>query len=360
MSRLASAAATNSVINRILQTQRNLFDQQLRVTSEQQSQTYRGLDGQSERLISLENTRASLLSFQGNNDIANLRLSIQETAVDGIRTSIRDFRQLMINFQQNGVFNEESVNQIQDDAFRALLDMESLLNTEADDGFVFAGTRKQTEPVSLGLSTKAAFQSEFDGARVTVPTTRAAQLASFSVSDDGTNENPAFLTFEQLDGTSGLSRINSSTAQFQNLQVGTKITISDTVGGQNDGTFTIAAVDSNGLFIDVVTEQLTTEGSAAVPVSSTFTFPDSIDSTQTQVVTTNAYFNRQSSTITASTANAFSDIQVGEYLTVSGTTNNNRTFTVASNDGINIVIEEKRLVDSGGADTNVILSLIHI
>ncbi|PIW30323.1 MAG: hypothetical protein COW30_02605 [Rhodospirillales bacterium CG15_BIG_FIL_POST_REV_8_21_14_020_66_15] len=353
MTRITSSAANTILINRFLQTQRTLHDLETQVGTEKKSQTYSGLSLDSQRLLNIENTKSSLERFNNNNVQAQLRLDIQTTAVDGIRGAIRDFRELLFQFSNGDQTDPERVEQIQSDALRSLLDIQNLLNTEADGRFIFGGGTVRTEPVSFGLSTVDAFQAKFDGSRVSVPTTRDANLETFSISRNSSTLNPAFLTFEQADGGTGKSRINSPVNQFSNIAVGTTITISGTVDGLNDGTFTVDAVDPNGLWIDVKTEQLTDEGSTTSPVFATFTFPNPDDPRTSLAITTDVTFDRRTNTITAINSGDLDSIPAGSVVTVSGTTNNNGTFTVDSNDGTDMVVKSKRLVDDGGTAATV-------
>lgn len=355
MTRISSSASNTILISRFLQTQRTLQDLETQVGTEKRTQTYSGLALSSQRLLNIENAKASLERFNSNNDQAQLRLDVQTTALTGIRGAISDFRELLLGFSNGDLTDPERIEQIQADAFRSLKDIQNYLNTEADGRYVFGGGTVRTEPVSFGLSTVSAFQSIYDGARVTYPTTREAHLEKFSISRSNVDLNPAHLTFEQTDGVSNKSRINTtaSSGQFQNIAAGTTITISGTVGGVNDGVYTVDSVDPNGLWIDVRTEQLTDEGTALVPIFAEFSYPDPEDPRQMTSITTDVTFDRRTNTITAINTDALEAIPEGSMVTISGTTNNNGSFTVASNDGTDLVVESKRLVSDGGSNSTL-------
>jgi flagellar hook-associated protein 3 FlgL len=354
MTRISSSASNTILISRFLQTQRTLQDLETQVGTEKRTQTYSGLALSSQRLLNIENAKASLERFNSNNDQAQLRLDVQTTALTGIRGAISDFRELLLGFSNGDLTDPERIEQIQADAFRALKDIQNYLNTEADGRYVFGGGTVRTEPVSFGLSTVSAFQSIYDGARVTYPTTREAHLEKFSISRSSVDLNPAHLTFEQTAGT-GKSRINTtaSSGQFQNIAAGTTITISGTVGGVNDGIYTVDSVDPNGMWIDVRTEQLTDEGTALVPIFAEFSYPDPEDPRQMTTLTTDVTFDRRTNTITAINTDALDAIPEGTKITISGTTNNNGSFTVASNDGTNLVVESQRFVSDGGTNSTL-------
>jgi flagellin-like hook-associated protein FlgL len=350
MTRITSSASNTILISRFLQTQRTLHDLETQVGTEKRSQTYQGLALSSQRLLNIENTKASLERYNTNNIQAQLRLDVQTTAVTGIKDAIKDFRELLLQFNNGDMTDPERVQQIQEDAFRALKDIQNLLNTEADGRYVFGGGTLRTEPVSFGLSTVAAFQEKYDGARVTFPTTRSAHLEDFSISRNSQTLNPAYLTFEQADAGTGKSRINSTVDQFSNIEAGTTITISGTVDGLNDGVYTVDSVDPNGLWIDVRTEQLTDE---ATPVFATFTYPNPDNLLETATFSTDVVFDRRTNTITASTTGALDSIPEGSSFTVSGSVSNDGTYTVSSNDGTDLVIESQRFVSDGGTGSTV-------
>lgn len=350
MTRITSAASNTILITRFLQTQRTLHDLETQVATEKRSQTYKGIATESQRLVNVETTRASLSRFISTNETANLRNDIQATAVEGVKNTVRDFREFLLTFAQGNTKDVSRIDDIQTNAFRALKDLQALLNTEADGRFVFGGANVRTEPVNFGLTTLADFQARFDGARVKTPTTREAHLEKFSISRNSSTLNPSFLTFEQADGGTGKSRINSAVAQFQNIAVGTTITISDTIGGLNDGTYTVNAVDPNGLWIDVTTEQLTNE---TTPVDVVISYADPNDALVTLTKTVEVTFDRRTNTITSTVADELADIPEGAKITVSGSVNNDGSYTVDSNDDTNIVIKSKRLTDDGGTAATV-------
>lgn len=355
MTRITSSASNTVLISRFLQTQKTLLDLETQVGTEKRTQVYSGLALSSQRLLNIENAKASLERFNSNNEQAQLRLDIQTTAVDGIQDAISDFRELLLNFSNGDATDPERVEQIQSDAFRALKNIQNLLNTEADGRYVFGGGTIRTEPISFGLSTVSAFQSIYDGARVTFPTTREAHLEDFSISRSSVDLNPAHLTFEQTDAGTGKSRINTtaSSGQFQNIAAGTTITVSGTVGGVNDGVFTVDSVDPNGLWIDVRTEQLTDEGTTAAPIFAEFSYPNPLDLRQMTAFSAEVTFDRRTNTITAVNTDALEAIPEGSIVTISGTTDNNGSFTVASNDGTDLVVESQRFVSDGGANSTL-------
>ncbi len=346
MTRISSLASNTALVNQLLRTQSRLLDLETQVSSEKVSQNYQGIALDSQRLVNIENMRDSLKRFVDNNSQEETRLNVTASVLDGIRDIIDNFRKNLNTYQSGATKDQTNVQSIQDDAYRSLKSIEDLLNTDVDGRFLFSGARVNTEPADLGLVSIADFQSKYDGARVTVPTTRDAQLSDFSFSQNTTTGAANWLTFERDAGGTGVSRVTATAAQFGNVKVGSTITISGT-GGVNDGTYTVKAVGGGGTTIDIVTKQFTDE--AAVPVAIAYQDPGNINNTLG--INATVTFTRANNTMTSAVAGALSNIPVGAKFTVSGAAagppTNNGSFTVLSNDGTNIVIESTRFTDQG-------------
>ncbi|MEK7246549.1 MAG: hypothetical protein AAB223_11080, partial [Pseudomonadota bacterium] len=266
MSRIGTLASNNVLVNQLFETTRRLQNEQLQLSSEKVSQVYSGISADAQRLVTQENSFAALGQFIGNNGAISTRLDIATSATDAIQTSLRAFEGDLNRFQSSAVKTQASSNELQNSAFRAMANLTTYLNTEADGRFIFAGGRVDRAPVELPYSDLAGFQAAFDGARVTYPTTRDAQLENFSLAKDG-NEVTNWLTFARDNAVvPARGRITAATAQFANVAVGSTFTVTGTAS--NNGTYTVAAVGGGGTTIDIVTEMLTDE--VAVPIAVTY------------------------------------------------------------------------------------------
>lgn len=344
MTRIASYATNNLLLSYLSETNRRLQDEQIQLTTNKQSQTYSGISAESQRLLTFENVNSSLGQFIKNNDTATMRLDIATTALESIRTTVRNFEEELQRYQASAVKDRGAADHLQTSAFRAMIDMANYLNTEADGRFVFAGGRTDTTPAEVPFSTLAQFQATYDGATITYPTTRDAHLEDFSIAADG-NDQSNWLTFERDNlAAPPKGRITATTAQFANVAVGAKITISGTAS--NNGTYTVAAVGGGGTQIDITTEMLTDELAAAISV----TYPDPNAAAGTLTLSATADFNRAGDTITYA-GGALAAVPVGSAFTVSGSASNNGTYTVVSNTGGVITIKAKKLTNEGGAAT---------
>ena len=177
MARIASLAANNELVRLMLQTQSRVQDLQVQVSTEQKSQNYLGIARDSERLLDLELQKSLLSRFVDNNDITDAKLSATEASLEGIETTIRNFREALFEYEAGSLDDQGRVANVQEAAFRALVDMESYLNADVFGEYVFGGGRTDRKPVDLDLTTLSAFQAKYDGSVITYPTRRDNHIA---------------------------------------------------------------------------------------------------------------------------------------------------------------------------------------
>jgi flagellar hook-associated protein 3 FlgL len=356
MTRISSAAVNTQLVNRLLQTQERMFDLQAQVNSEKKSQDYAGISLDTQRLLNIENSRDRLQRYIRNNDQQQTRLNVAATALDAARTSIRDFHQELTNYSVGNPQIKENVDMVQEAAFRALRDLEDLLNTEVDGRFLFSGSRATTEPVDFNVPSISSFQSTYDGARVKVPETRDAHLENFSFNNDSNNENQLFIddaNFLQFSRdsdsdttSSGSSTIRASSAMFSNLTAGATITVTNTTS--NNGTYTVESVSSDGTTATVRTEQLTDEILSTTLTTETpatqVTFLAEADTggspARTAAAVSEIAFDAGNGTITASAGSVglFAGLNAGDFVTIGASTSNNFTVQIGSIDATNSII----------------------
>ena len=356
MSRISNFSSNTTLVNQLLRTQGRLFDLETQVSSQKKSQDYLGISVNSQRLLNLENTKSQLDRFINNNTQQSVRLSIEETVIDGIQTAVKDFKQVLANYETGNERDQEAVTLIQSQAQQALLNIQNFLNTDVAGRFIFSGSRVTNEPVEFGVNTLSTFQALYDGVNVTVPTTRDAHLERFSYTQDEKNKAAEFvdpnnfLSFAQdADGnaaTGGNGSITATSALFSNVAVGATITVADTTS--NDGTYTVSSISSDGRTVEVQTTMLTDEANA---LSTNIGYRDSTNPTEELSIDSSDYgdltFDRAANTIVASTADGLTNLAVGARFTVTGTSLNDGDFTVVSNDGTTVTVASNKLTDEG-------------
>jgi len=344
MTRISDSSSINSLINQMLKTEARRVETNFQVVSGKVSRDYAGIATQSRRLVNLETTRDLGDRFTKNNETAELRLNVMTLALDSVDTVIRDFRTTLTNFKAADSFDQQSVEQLQKFAFNSLKNLEAFINVDVDGQFVFSGSKVNTEPMNMGLTSLEAFQSKYDGSVNTYPTTRDAHLAKLTVASDTTKEKAEFinadnwLTFVRDDdgnaATSGTSSIEATSALFSGYEVGNRITISGTAS--NNGDYTIQSISSDGTKIFVKTEMLTDEimpgGLSDDTAQTTVTF-DLPNGTQlTNANTGNIDFDRAAGTITAANLSSFQNVSVGDTIQIGGAGAANGNFTVTAID----------------------------
>ncbi len=342
MIRTANSAANTHMVNYINRTQGRLEELQLQVASEQKSQDYAGIAGDTRRLVGMETMRMALDHFVRNNEMVDLQLTTADTAVGAARATVADFRSAVLDFSMVDMDDEQQVRLIQETAFNAMQSLEGFLNTKVDGRYLFAGGRATTEPVDLGLTTLADFQARFDGAATGYPTSRDAHLAGVDLAHADTGD----LAFDRATGTITAANAGS----LANIPVGTALNIGGT--GANDGLFVVTAND--GTTLTVAMERFAaTEAAPAAKLS--------IPAEPEPVVfdagaTGGLNFDAAAQTVTAAVAGSLADIPVGGVFTVEGSPGNDGRYTVLSNDGTTIAIETRRLADETPAPATSTLS----
>ncbi len=264
MARVSSLASNNELVRLMLQTQRRAQEFQVQVSTEQKSQDYIGIARDSERLVDLETRKSLLERFVDTNDLADARLAATEGALEGIEATMREVREQLCLYEAVSLDNQGRVEDVQEAAFRALVDMEAFLNTDVFGEFVFAGGRTDRKPVELDLTNLAAFQAKYDGNIINYPTRRDNHLFHRMTATTGLPTNPTGAGFGTLTFAGGAGgTITAGTAgSFANIPVGDQITIAGSAS--NNLTFTVTA--NTGTVITVgATEVATAEGPTAAP-----------------------------------------------------------------------------------------------
>jgi flagellin-like hook-associated protein FlgL len=206
VNRIADQASANQLMSYVQRTQQRLNTLQTQLSSGKVSQDYAGIARDSGRLIRLENARDLYQRFMTTNQTMDLRLKTVETTLGAVQTTVKDFRDALLEYDKGATGDPERVAAVQDAGFKSLVSLQGLLNTESDGRYLLAGSKVTTRPVDFGLTTLEDFQNVFDGATVTVPTTREIDSyyrgdtvtqthrvdAERSVSLDLTAADPAF------------------------------------------------------------------------------------------------------------------------------------------------------------------------
>ncbi|MBY0431473.1 MAG: hypothetical protein K2Q10_09770 [Rhodospirillales bacterium] len=189
MTRVATLATQEAFIRQMNQLQGRVNNAQEQLSTELKSQNYAGISTDAYRLINLQTQRERLDRYNTDNQVAEIRLKTQGNVMDSIGQTLRDFKKKLATASTdvdttNGVSPEEQtrLTDLQDSAFNGMKTLETLLNTQVDGQYLFAGGRINTRPVALTdtsgnqLNSLAQFQAVYDGVAQTYPTTRATSM----------------------------------------------------------------------------------------------------------------------------------------------------------------------------------------
>ncbi|MBB4264431.1 hypothetical protein [Roseospira visakhapatnamensis] len=382
--RVGTFAQRGSLVQQMMMIQKRLYEADVQLNTEKKSQDYAGISGDSFRLVTLENDKTRTQRFIQTNTIANTRLESMAAATDAVDKRIRTMRselQALTNQTFSNPLNQGQLDNLEDiqvRAFAAMQDVADYLNTKLDGRYLFAGGRTSEPPVDLAFTTLNSFQATYDGANITFPVTRAANVPDIALS----NNEHGGLTF----AAGPPSTITATTAASVNgIQPGTLIRLDDPDIG--DTQFTVTANDGAGVL--TITPSLT--GPQAVTlnadaadatlqtvsyyggdslviehrVSDTRTIDlglnakaagfekairalgilaqgglDASDTTTAAGTTGTLTFANGTSSVTAATAGSFDGLAIGSSITFPGTAlNNAQTFTITGNDGTTLTLD---------------------
>ena len=163
MTRVAPMAQHELMLYHTLRTQARLLDWQLQLGSGKVSQQYSGIANQSSRLVSLETSTARAAQYVANIDFFDHRLALVDLSLETIDTAARDVRAAL-----NSVVNfpDSHANDLRQSAADASDLVRDMLNTRDGARYLFAGTRIDQQPVSLGAGYASVRLIEADGVTV--------------------------------------------------------------------------------------------------------------------------------------------------------------------------------------------------
>jgi flagellin-like hook-associated protein FlgL len=232
MTRIGTLGANTAYVNRILDIQTRIQDEQLQVTTKLKSQTYDGIASGANTVINFENEQALSQRFIDNNNVWDTKLQAASTAVTGIQKAMTVFRDSLISFQQNNPKDQTNIKGIQKTAFDTLQSLQADLATNVNGQYLFSGGRVSTVPVQLPASSLGDFQKIYDGSINTVATTRSADLQDLKI----TSLEATGMTF---DATGGII-VPARSDAFKTINPGSRITVSgSTATPPNNGDFTV-------------------------------------------------------------------------------------------------------------------------
>ncbi len=414
--RIGTFGANQVFLNQIFTVQDRVNTEQQQVTTGLVSTNYSGISAQADAVLTMQTQAVASQQYITDNTQLTTTLDTATTAVDSIYSTVQQFTNALTTFSEGATKNTENIASIQSQAFNAMTDLASYLSVNVGGQYLFSGGRTSTPPVNLPASSLSEFQSLYNGASNAYPTTRTANLASINLntsvtgaltfnpdagtvtaatanslksipvgsritiggglvpttpvtvtSNNGTTLGISQLTSETANGatitlpsatslpatfgnltfTTGSNVINAASAPgVAELTAGASFTVTGTA--HNNGTFTVVANDGSGNITvssasgqSLVSE---TAASAGLSLAAGSAVPSSAFG--------NLTFTPGSDTITASTPNGVAALAAGTMFTISGSSNNNGTYQVLSNDGAGKITLASTKLDFVSATTS--------
>jgi|APTNR8051073442_1049403.scaffolds.fasta_scaffold04452_2 flagellin-like hook-associated protein FlgL len=248
MTRISTLAANEHLLDLLGRTRTRVEDLQVQVATGKKSQTYAGISADSRNLIDLETRTRMLEQFAHDNALISTRLNATSATVDGIEETIHTFRKLVLSVASMDPITAATAQDLQQEAFRTLKNVQDYLNTDLDGRYLFAGGQVRTQPFDLPYTSLEAFQSVYDGVKVVYPPTREGHV---EMRGQLTHADTGDLTMTDSDAVGGGDTITAANVgSFAALRVGATITISGGDSG-NDGIYTVVSIDPTSTSITI-------------------------------------------------------------------------------------------------------------
>lgn len=145
VTRISSFGQNQTLVNYMMNRQRDLANAQVQVSSGKVSQTYSGIARDSNALTDAKSAQAKLDGYLASSMELEQKLKLYDTSIGAIATIAEEARQDMIK-----AVNLNSGSGLFEKMRGHLEQLSSLLQTKDGDDFIFGGTREDTAPTSVG------------------------------------------------------------------------------------------------------------------------------------------------------------------------------------------------------------------
>ncbi len=247
MNRIATFAVQQLALSQTLETQRQLVQSQIQVSSGKVSPNFMGVATESRRLVNLEGSLTETKGFNKNIDLVERRLAAMESKVGEAFDLASNFRELLISALNADNASVLALNQRAGDMIQTLA---SMVNTNQDGRYLFAGARIDTQPIDLDILLAATpplvNAAEFTGAATTSTTGITSLTGIVSVQVETGNTGDAFqLTYDNVTQTFSMTNLNGGASNQVALggvpAAGQTKELTFTVGGER----VVLTIDEN-------------------------------------------------------------------------------------------------------------------
>ena len=161
MTRIADLSQNKIVTSLILDTQSRLADKQAQISSNQKSQNYAGISGDSMQLVSLETSERRMEQYKTDNVYVDIRLNGALNSIDALKHSITDIRGILRSLMVDGKLaqgiDKDNISDVKTQ------EIKDFLNTSLNGRYIFSGSKTNTRPVDNGnMATAPTYDAAFN------------------------------------------------------------------------------------------------------------------------------------------------------------------------------------------------------
>lgn len=218
-------------------------------------------------------------------------------------------------------------------------------NLDVGSTITFSNTKLNNGSYTI-KSVDSANQITVESAQLVTPTTAQPETVNLVMSDGSkvTNTDHGGITFALGAAGVGDTLTASTAGSLAGFAAGQEITIAGSGGGgENDKTFTIGSINAANTVITLAPKRFEEEGTAALVTQAggVGAITSSNGAAVSAVANGGLAIDGTLGTITATTGASLAGINVGDVITLSGTTGglNDKSFTVSANTGTVITVE---------------------
>lgn len=142
---------------RLLSLQKTMTDLQRQSTTQKKFETMSGFGAASKSVMRYRTDISNLTTYTNNIDLASNRIKIMNTAMDSARKAGEDLVSAIASQVIGGEVDIEAIRTV---AQNSLSFMQTLINTEADGRYLFAGSAVETPPLASRSAVNTEMQSQ--------------------------------------------------------------------------------------------------------------------------------------------------------------------------------------------------------
>lgn len=142
---------------RLLSLQKTMTDLQRQSTTQKKFETMSGFGAASKSVMRYRTDISNLTTYTNNIDLASNRIKIMNTAMDSARKAGEDLVSAIASQVIGGEVDIEAIRTV---AQNSLAFMQTLINTEADGRYLFAGSAVETPPLASRSAVNTEMQSQ--------------------------------------------------------------------------------------------------------------------------------------------------------------------------------------------------------